>query len=392
MSYDLSIWCVEPFTDPASLPDADAWVRRDNYWSVEGKGWLLNAGPSDRVLPEDIPEEVTPLLPGIEHVVHLSLEPIHAPAVGFKMLRKTAKTIAKASRGAIRDPQGDTVELASGTHRYESPKREKDTRVAIIEMSWWFDHARLLERASLERFLRTLRSSIPEGMPRRYGLYEPPQHELEKTGEEHLVKFLLAHLTESVVWYAKSPVAYVFISIKPTCGWQKLGSKTEYRCNRLSIELESATLEQPGWRIALYRAWKNLSIELSPFYGDVRTLRGYFRHGRGFSSDGASEPHPTKSWWWKGIPPRLGHAVVLGDPYLQLWPEFAKSSEAIDGIRVASMPDWRTDQDVTEMVGAVPVALALPFMPHEGASPMGGRWTVYPEEYPPSFPFEPPSG
>jgi hypothetical protein len=308
------------------------------------------------------------------------------------MLRKAAKTVAKASRGAILDPQEDTLELAAGTHRYVSPKRERDTRVALIEMSWWFDHAKLLERASLQKFLRTLRNSIPEGMPRRYGLYEPPQHELEKAGEEHLVTFLMVHLTEGVVWYAKSPVAYVFISIEPTCGWQRLGSKTEYRCNRLSIELDSAALEQPGWQTALYRAWKNLSIELSPFYGGVRTLRDYFRSGRGFSSDGASEPHPTKSWWWKGIPPRLGHAVVLGDPYLPLWPAFAKSSEALDGIRVASMPDWSTDQDVTEMVGAVPAALALPFMPHVAQAPAGGRWTVYPDEYPPSFPFGPRPG
>jgi hypothetical protein len=389
MSYDISVWCLEPFRDPSALPNAGSWTVRESHWSIEGKGWILNSGPSDIVLPEDIPEDVVPVLPGIQHVVHLTLEPIDAPEAGFKALRKAAKTIAKASRGVVLDPQAGSVELPGGVNRYVPPKREKESRVAILEMSWWFEHASLLERAELENFLETLSTYLPEAMPRRYGLYEPPQHELEKTGRDHLLSFLTDHLTESVVWYATAPVAYVFISIGPDSGWQRVGAKTEFRCNRISIELDTAALDQPGWQTGLLRAWRALSKRLNPFYGDVRTLQGYFRSGTGFSSDGASEPEPTKSWWWKGIPQRLGHAVVLGEPYSQLWPEFCASAEVDGGLHFAATTDWRTDEDVTRIVGEVPGQLAIEFMPHQANAPGGGRWTVYPEIYPAIFPFKP---
>lgn len=389
MSYDVSIWCVEPFKDPSSLPNADSWTIRDSHWSIEGKGWVLNSAASDVALAEDIPEEVAPILPGIQHVVHLSLQPIHAPEAGFKTLRKTAKAIAKAARGVVLDPQADSVELPGGVTRYASPKREKQARVAILEMSWWFEHASLLKRAELESFLEALATYLPEAMPRRYGLYEPPQHELEKTGRDHLLSFLAEHLTERVVWYAKAPVAYVFASVRPESGWQPVGEKTEFRCNRISIELDATALDQPGWQTGLLRAWRAISKHLNPFYGDVRTLQGYFRSGRGFSSDGASEPHPTKSWWWKGIPQRLGHAVVLGEPYSQLWPDFRASAELVGGLHFAATSDWRTDDDVTGVVGEVPGQLAMEFMPHQANAPGGGRWTVYPTTYPAIFPFMP---
>jgi hypothetical protein len=389
MSYDISIWCVEPFVEPSLLPDANSWVVRDGHWSVEGRGWILNLGPSDVVLPEDIPEEVAPVLPGIQHVVHLTLEPIHASETGFKILRKTAKAIAKAARGAVLDPQADSVELPPGTKRYVQAKRERQVRVPILEMSWWFEHASLLDRANLQCLLDTFGTYIPEALPRRYGLYEPPQHELEKQGRDHLLSFLAKHLTESVVWYAKAPVAYVFINIRPESGWQRLGAKNEYRCNRLSLEIDAAALQQPGWQTALLRAWRAISTQLNPFYGDVRTLQGYFRSGRGFSSDGASEPHPTKSWWWKGIPPRLGHAVVVGEAYSKLWPQFRASSEVDRGLQFVATPDWRTDEDATTLVGEVPKQLAMEFMPHQASAPGGGRWTAYPDAYPAIFPFKP---
>ena len=386
MSYDISVWCLKPFKVPSDLPNAESWKIRDDHWSIQGKGWVLNSGPSDVALPEDIPEEVVPLLPGIQHVVHLTLEPIDAAEAGFKMLRKAAKAIAKASRGVVLDPQTESVDLPAGVHRYVPPKREKQSRVSVLEMSWWFEHSALLQRAKLREFLDTLTTYLPEALPRRYGLYEPPQYELEKTGRDHLLTFLTQHLTEGVVWYAKAPVAYVFPSIRPECGWQR--GKAAYRCNQLSLEMDAAALDQPGWQTALLRAWKAISTDLNPFYGDVRTLHGYFRRGRGFSSDADSEPHPTKSWWWNGIPRSLGHAVVLGEPYVEHWTSFTEFSDADGALHFASTTDWRTKEDVTKIVGEVPAHLAMEFMPYQTIHPAGGRWTVYPEGYPATFPFK----
>ncbi len=387
VSYDLSVWCVDPFTDAAGLPDRHRWSLHGDQWSREGKGWLLNAGPSVAVTAEDIPEQVEPLLPGIQHVVYLTLEPSGAPEAAFKALRTAASDIARTSRGVVLDPQLDSVELARGVKRYVPVKGAKEARLAVLDMTWWFESESLQDRASLEAFLAALRTDLPEAMPRRYGPTEPPQYELAQTGDEHLLTFLLGHLATGVVWYATAPVAQVSINIKSPTGWQQLGGTMEYRCNRASFRLDAAALLQPGWQTALIRVWKSVSRILRPFYGDVRTLTGYTRTASGLRSDGASDPPPTKSWWWKGVPQRLGHAAVIGEPYLELWPDFLRHARVEHCLAFASTADWRTDEDVTQVVGEVPARIAMEFMPYQASRPGGGQSIAYPKAYPELFPF-----
>jgi hypothetical protein len=385
MSYHVSVWCVRPLTD-ATLQELGAWQHHGEARSISGKGWILNAGPSSRVLPEDIPEEIMATLPGIEHVAHLSLEPIDAPKAGAALLRKVAAAIAKAGHGVIFDPQQDTLQLASGARRYVSAKSTVD-RVSQLRLSWWFDHPRLLERASIVRVLDILSNHLPEALPRRYGTRQPPQHELEKTGREHLVDFLATHLTKTVVWYGHPPVRNIFTSLRAESGWLGPGGKSKYCCNCVSLQLDTDALEQPGWQVALERVWRRLSLELEPFYSEVRTLRGYQRYGSRLAVDGDTELSPTSSWSWKGIPPRLGHAVALGPRYRELWPAFAQHAEVSGDLAFVATPDWRTRADAADLVGGVPRELALPFMPHMITLPGGGRTASYPEEYPALFPF-----
>jgi hypothetical protein len=385
MSYHVSVWCIRPLLD-AILQELGTWQHHGDRRSISGNGWILHAGPSSRVLPEDIPEEVMAALPGIEHVAHLTLEPINAPKAGALLLRKVAAAIAKAGHGVIFDPQQDSLQLAAGAKRYVSAKPTVD-RVSQLELSWWFDHARLLERASIVRVLDILSSHLPEALPRRYGTSEPPQHELEKTGRDHLIDFLATHLPSTVVWYAHRPVTHVFTSLRAECGWQRAGRQQEYRCNRLSLQLDSDALDQPGWQVALERVWRRLSLELEPFYSEVRTLGGYRRTGSRLGVDGETEPSPTRSWWWKGIPPRLGHAAAIGPRYRELWPEFVKHADVSADLAFVATPDWRTKDDAADRVGGVPRGLALSFMPHMVTLSGGGRTALHPEEYPAQFPF-----
>jgi len=50
MSYDISIWCTQPFDDPAMLPTPQKWTLEEGEWSYDGGTWLLNAGPSESIL------------------------------------------------------------------------------------------------------------------------------------------------------------------------------------------------------------------------------------------------------------------------------------------------------------------------------------------------------
>ena len=72
-------------------------------------------------------------------------------------------------------------------------------------MSWWFEHGRVLEPDWIDAFLALLERCVPEALPERYGLWEPPQHVFEETGREHLMAFLSEHMGEVIVWYANRP-------------------------------------------------------------------------------------------------------------------------------------------------------------------------------------------
>ena len=384
MSYDVSIWCVEPFSDAADLPDPEDWEVGDHGWTLAGAGWVLHSGASEMVLEEDIPKEIRPTLPGIHHVVHLSLGPGDAPRAGRAALRKAAKRVAEIARGVFFDPQADTIELPSGARRYVAPA-VSEARIPVLAMSWWLGHGDLVERPYLERLLDVLSTHVPEVLPRRYGTADPPQYELARTGRDHFVGFLLENLARTVVWYAQPPLYHVSLALRPTCGFTRSGARSAYRSNHLRIEIDQAVLDQPGWATALLRLWRAASRELRPFFGDVRSLGGHLRKAHRVFSDVHTDPHPIRSWWWNGIPPRLGHAAVVGEPYLSEWPALLGRATS-DGLAFIDTPDWREPHDAADLVGGVPAALALPFMAHWTADDTGGWAVTFPEGYPPVFP------
>lgn len=367
-SYELSVWCVHPLETPPALSEPLAWTTTFPIWEISAAKWLIAVSPSTPVLPEDMPLEVEGVLPGIAHVVKLSVRPSDAPKAGLAALNKVAKAIAKCARGVIFDPQTEIVELPSGIKRYApQPPAEKEPSVRL-QMTWFFDHLKLAERASLDRFLNILATHMPEALPRRYGVSEPPAHTLEKTGRAHLLDFLADHIAAGIVWYPNRPVLDLSLHFKRPCGFEH----NQYRCNALSIAFDKAALDVPGWSTELMRLWRALSNELRPFFGDVRTFRGY-------------EDHPVAAWWWKGVPPRLGHAAVVGEPYSSLWKIDGGTHEK--GLTFVTTDDWRTDEDAADKIGGVPAPIALSFMPHLGGDDRLGWGMKRATDYASEFPF-----
>lgn len=355
MSYDLSVWSIEPCADAASH-------------RCEGKGWALNVSPSEPVLEEDVDEGVFSLLPGIGYLTVLNLEGART-STGESALARAAKAIATAARGIIHDPQDDSATLPSGVKRWVPPPREE--QVSQLAMSWWMEHA-LLDRAALDRLFAVLETYLPEAMPRRYGEYEPPAHVLAKTGRDHLLDFLVEH-DARVVMYPQAPVADVFIHTDREAGWLVHAGRRAFRCHQFKVTIDQRALAQAGWATALIRAWRAISLELQPFYGDVRTTGGHIvsQNGR-WGSNASTESHPIGAWWFAGLPPRLGHAAVFGRAYERAWPQLAKHGEREGDLRFCSSDDWHTDADVADTLGGVPV--------HHQLDPKG-------TQYPAAFPF-----
>src|SRR5437660_256320 len=117
MSYDLNIWSVRPF-EPAYLKERRKWKQpSDNFWCWPGKDWQIALSGSSRVEPEDMPEEVAGILPGIRWLTELNLEG-DAPDSALALARKVAREIAKAAHGVVEDPQEDAIITPAGVKRY----------------------------------------------------------------------------------------------------------------------------------------------------------------------------------------------------------------------------------------------------------------------------------
>lgn len=92
----------------------------------------------------------------------------------------------------------------------------------------------------------------------------------------------------------------------------------------------------------------------------------------------------TKAWWWRGIPKRLGHAVVLGKEYQALWPGFALKATLDDGWAFATVADWAANRDLTSDNGEPPPKITMLRQAEVQEN------QNYPEIWPFGEPFDPP--
>lgn len=307
MSYDLKIYTV----------------KKQNYKDLIGKfdiivdneGFILSLKKSQIVVSnefqiedEDIPTQISRELPGIQYLIECNLEPFTDNKKSISELLKLAKQIAQNGYGVIENPQTDEIILPSGIKRIQ--EIEKTERFSVVELSWWFNNNTLIDQENINLLLREIERTIPEALPRRYGVYEPPKEKFSSIDD--LAAFLKDNIRESVVWYPTKPVINVSLSVPPMIGPMKMG----YRFGHFSIEIDSAVLSMPGWSLSINRLLKNISQILNPFYGDIHIVNGLIRSRNGFWIDGQTEHHPIVGWWWNGIPRKSGLGLVIGTPLL----------------------------------------------------------------------------
>jgi hypothetical protein len=161
MSYDIQVWSVRPL-EPEALRKPELWRKESAAWVHARKNWQIVISQADRVQPEDIPEEISKLLPGIEWLTNLNLEG-KASGEAFKLAQSAADDIARHSHGAVLDQQDGSIRLPSSVKRFLSP-RTKET-FDVLSMSWWFLDSPIERRDGRERFVALLERSLPEGLP-----------------------------------------------------------------------------------------------------------------------------------------------------------------------------------------------------------------------------------
>lgn len=384
MSYDIQIWSIYPnkLNEAPSLDDK--WQKEDSGWVYRTRNWQIVISSSVKVLKEDLPEGIEAILPGISNLTELNLEPIHAPKSACDKLISVSKSLAKASHGVILDQQTGYFNSPSGVKRYQPKKR--DERFSILCLSWWFTDSPLLTKQGLEKFLQLLECQLPEALPRRYGLYEPPQYIYSETRKDHFLELLFNNVSPGIVWYPNRPV----VGVSQLCSSQWGMSNQGFKANYFKINLEHSILMQPGWSTELISFWRNASKIIQPYYGDVRTLNNNLRLGPTYGSDIKTDFHPVRGPWWKGIPRKLGHATVIGNPYTKLWPEFISLAEVENELAFLSTDNWKDPKAVAKIIGGVPKNISQRRTPKRIKKRVGGMkmstidWN---EDYPSTWPF-----
>ena len=101
-------------------------------------------------------------------------------------------------------------------------------------------------------------------------------------------------------------------------------------------------------------------------------------------SDMKTEIHPVRTWFWRGIPPKLGLACVLGPPYSRLWQP--PGAEPVGELRFLESASWRERRSLGL---TVPPDLAQRWMPAWGEQPGGGYAVNWCDQLPVTWPFEP---
>ena len=342
MSYDLEIWSKEPTPDPGMLPGFEELFTAGGD---REEGWIINVDGPLRVLPEDMPPECRELISDKQYLTYLHLEPVHAPAEARQLLLDVADMMSAAADGVVLDPQTGLARVGGvgGKIIEPAPIELDEDGLTLLRLSWWFTDSPLFEREGLLALVDLLAATLPEAMPRRYGLYEPPQHLFEETGRQHFLEFLHENALQSLVWYPHKPVAGVSLGLFANWGaTPRLG----FRANYLSISVDASSLEDPAWRTKIRVFWRAAPSAIRSFYGDMRSLGGY-RWGRGtYYVTPESVHHPVTGPWWRGIPPGPRHSVMVGPPYMALWPEFAKGAHIEGEYAFLETRHWRPESDV----------------------------------------------
>lgn len=308
MSYDLRIYTIH-------RQDLSTLANKLNLtFNKNGEVFVLLFSEGQMIVneeikleDEDIPLHISKELPGISYLIECNLESGNNDEKVIKKLMEVAKEIAKNGTGVVEDMQTSEIILPMGIKRVLPI--EKTERFSIIKLSWWFNT--VLGQEKIHRLLRIIEKTIPEALPRRYGLHEPPKEKYEAL--DSFEKYWIENINHSIVWYPTKPVVSASISIPKQIGPTRIG----YRFGHFSISIDSAVLAMPGWETAIIRLFKHVSVVLCPFYGDIYLLNDYIRLKTGLHCDEKTEVHPIKSWWWNGVPRNPGIALVVGDPILQ---------------------------------------------------------------------------
>ena len=373
MSFDLEI-----VTDlKPELSQVEEFFFSRNRFAVEGKlngdaGNVLIARKSkDKAHPcftidgpfqieiEDLEEEVSAHVLDPHWLVQISV-----PAAAFEADRKIAKELARhianTNRGSVYDPQSEKVIWPKQSYRHYVTTTQEE-RIRLVGLDWFLPASRG-STDTAKTLLVSLRKLCPEGLPTRFGTFEPLQHRLDADDESFLKMWEEVSEVEygdSFFWNAKRPCfeGSVFFPDKR----DKFKPSRAERSIHLSMDFDGRALHaHAGWCETIVRLFVELARALGSFYAIGYVQRNVIAR-RGIWFDGESEPSPTlRGRWWLGLPPNPVWLMWFGGGYARRLESLKADASTVTAegmlFRQGSLP-----MDRDELIGTFPDLPAMLF-------------------------------
>lgn len=388
MSYDLTIYTNKEIKFPKEELDRYNLTYQDGIYTAQGKRWQLYFNDSEFLEKDEIPDQVRKFQKGIKYSTGMIVEPLNMPDEAFETMVDVCEYITHSFDGIVEDHQGSNLHDYKGrTENLTTDKR----RVAAIEMSWYFMDDTKFEGKGFSLFLDILEKHMPEAMPMCYGDLEKRKYTLKSNGRKHFEEFameMLHHhdLTSWFNWQTRKPVKSVSIdTINPNAH----NNHNKFESNYFQMLFLKSDLKKSQFKKRAYALWIDLVTYLSPFYSEVRVLKGHSVQGNTLYSHGLTEINPTCLNSWKGIPKQLGTAMSLGKEYQKLWPKAASKMQKINESQsIVSLDDWGSKSTVNTIVGRVPKEIRQIIEPCKVRDEYGGYSSRYNDKFPKMFPFK----
>ncbi len=367
MSYCLQVWSYRKAQLPYCLPEKEMWIKAGRMWVRENSGWQVVVSESDNVEPEDIPAVVNMHDIQVKYLTDINLSPIVAGEYAYNYMREVSGFIADSCDGIIMDPQLCQVGKRKRLINYRTKSIDSnDARVLML--SWWFICGPLA-RGDISGIIDIMIEALPEALPRRYDIAEPPKYKYQEMGKEHFIQYVKDNIYDYVIWYPTPPIVHIDLAVPE----QIVGTKSKFKCGNMTVQIDAAVLSESHWKKKIITVWHSLSHVITPLYGDIRILGGYKKERGKIESTYKSERHPVSVWWWAGIPKGPVHAMVLGEPYLTRWPEIEAISQREDRLAFITAKVDAIEENAYADVGEIPAEIAQ-------VKP--GSYREYPKDWP----------
>jgi len=356
MSYDLTVYCPgSPTVDEVRLLvgntrglHADPTVSKDDGVVVlrgVKRGYSFTVDGPFPVEAEDLPEEITSVLPDAARVFQVLVEGTQEAEIphGIRFARK----LAKACHGVVMDEQ--TTNIWPPPRPVKAPPRTEPKPERRDVWISWLILEEDLPTDFLQGYLRIAREVLPEAVPVRFGKYEPLQFRFDSSGEEGFIDEFYNDDSNGWDIYYENPLPVTYGKFEAP----QLSEGNPF--TRITLVVDGHALADSALRSALRRFFLAVATELGAVYAsaevrryqDTRRLPTFYVppvQWVGF------QPYPL---WWVWAGPRLAPDIgrFLGP-----------SAEEHNGGLFRAFSDQPLDRDaLTDVLGPE----NLPWIPAE---------------------------